>query len=226
MTKKKIRIAIDGPAGSGKSTVARQLAQRLKFTYLDTGAMYRALALISKERGVSWDDENGLSKLLTTMEFQFVTKDNGEQRLILNGIDVTEKIRTPEISIGASMVSRHPLVRNIMVEKQREFAQDKSIVMEGRDIGTVVLKDAELKIFLTAAPHERAKRRYMELVQRGEDVTFERVFEEISKRDREDSERGVAPLRPAEDSIVVDTTNMSIGEVVNYIISLVNSIYS
>lgn len=226
MTKKKIRIAIDGPAGSGKSTVARQLAQRLKFTYLDTGAMYRALALISKERGVSWDDENGLSKLLTTMEFQFVTKDNGEQRLILNGIDVTEKIRTPEISIGASMVSRHPLVRNIMVEKQREFAKDKSIVMEGRDIGTVVLKDAELKIFLTAAPHERAKRRYMELVQRGEDVTFERVFEEISKRDREDSERGVAPLRPAEDSIVVDTTNMSIGEVVNYIISLVNSIYS
>jgi CMP/dCMP kinase len=205
-------VAIDGPAGAGKSTVARQLAGRLGFTIIDTGAIYRAVALAARRAGVAWDDDEGLGKLLDAgLKLKF----DGE-RVLLRGEDVTEAIRTPEISRGASVVSARPVVRQKLLQLQRDLgrASARGSVLEGRDIGTVVFPDAQVKFFLTASDGARAQRRYAELADRGLSVPLDEVLSEQRRRDKDDTERAIAPLRAAQDAIVVDTTGLDLGEVV------------
>ncbi|WP_028986644.1 (d)CMP kinase [Thermicanus aegyptius] len=215
-----MRIAIDGPAGAGKSTIARSLAARLKALYIDTGAMYRALTLKAKEAGVSADDEAGLTKLLEETEIRLFSTGEGSERVVMDGRDVTEAIRHPDISRLVSIVSKHPRVREIMVNRQRKMAEEGDVVMDGRDIGTVVLPYADLKIFLTASIQERAMRRYRELWEKGHSPNLSQLEEEIKKRDRLDAERSHSPLKKAEDAILVDTTHLTIQEVVDRLYSL------
>ncbi|HYS09443.1 MAG TPA: (d)CMP kinase [Myxococcales bacterium] len=205
-------VAIDGPAGAGKSTVARQLAGRLGFTIIDTGAIYRAVALAARRAGVAWDDDEGLGKLLDAgLRLKF-----DADRVLLRGEDVTEAIRTPEISRGASVVSARPVVRQKLLQLQRDLgrASTRGSVLEGRDIGTVVFPDAQVKFFLTASDGARAQRRHAELADRGLSVPLEEVLSEQRRRDKDDTERAIAPLRAAPDAIVVDTTGLDLGEVV------------
>ncbi len=205
-------VAIDGPAGAGKSTVARQLAGRLGFTIIDTGAIYRAVALAARRAGVAWDDDEGLGKLLDAgLRPKF-----DADRVLLRGEDVTEAIRTPEISRGASVVSARPVVRQKLLQLQRDLgrASARGSVLEGRDIGTVVFPDAQVKFFLTASDGARAQRRHAELADRGLSVPLEEVLSEQRRRDKDDTERAIAPLRAAPDAIVVDTTGLDLGEVV------------
>jgi CMP/dCMP kinase len=207
-------IAIDGPAGSGKSTAARLLADRLGFVLVDTGALYRGVALAAEERGVSWDDGERLGQLAEGLDLTFEMVD-GAPRLRIDGRDRADAIRTAEISRGASAVSRHPAVRRALLARQRRFGSDGGVVLEGRDIGTVVFPDAEIKVFLGAAPEERARRRTAELTERGTPADFTTTLAEIRARDAQDEGRAVAPLRAAEDAVIVDTTDLSIGEVVD-----------
>src|SRR2546430_6805561 len=205
-------VAIDGPAGAGKSTVARQLARRLGFTIIDTGAIYRSVALAAQRAGISWEDDTGLARLLDTglgLTFQ------GE-RVLLRGEDVTEAIRTPEISRGASVVSARPVVRQKLLQLQRDMGRSapRGAVLEGRDIGTVVFPDAEVKFFLTASDATRAQRRHAELAERGLAMPLDEVLAEQRRRDKDDMERSIAPLRAAPDAILVDTTGLDLGEVV------------
>ncbi len=209
-------IAIDGPAGSGKSTVARALAHDYHICYLDTGAMYRACALAAVGAGVDVEDEVAVSELMHNVKLEVVYEAD-VQRTILNGKDVSEEIRRPEVSMAASAISKHPSVRMRMVEKQREIAARMSCVLDGRDIGTFVLPDAEFKFFLTARPEVRAKRRYDELTAKGNKVDLKALQEEILRRDKQDSTRAVAPLRMAEDAVLVDTSDMTVDEVLAYI---------
>ena len=204
-------IAIDGPAGAGKSTVARRLAERLGFALVDTGALYRAVALAARDAGVAWDDDARLGPLVGRLSIELV-----EGRLLLGGVDVSDAIRAPEISLGASAVSARPVVRAGLLELQRRLARAsaRGAVLEGRDIGTVVFPDAPVKLFVTASPEERARRRHAELAAKGAAVPFERVLAEQIQRDREDTERPIAPLRPAPDAVLVDTTGMSLDDVV------------
>ena len=218
---KRVSIAIDGPAGAGKSTIAKMISKKLKIVYLDTGAMYRAVALKAIRQNIDTRDEEKLSKLVKDINIE-VRHINEEQRIYLDGEDVTNLIRTPEISIGASNVAVIPEVRLKMVELQREIASKCSVVMDGRDIGTYVLPNATLKIFLTASIEERAKRRYNEQLLKGiTDVSLEDVKNDILYRDKNDSSRAFAPLAKAEDAVELDTTNMSIEEVVNKILGLI-----
>ncbi len=209
-------VAIDGPAGSGKSTVAKILAADYSILYLDTGAMYRACALAALENGVDVSDERAVIDLMRSVSLD-VRYENGIQKTLLNGRDVSDEIRRPEISMAASTVSKHPSVRLHLVDKQREIASVNSCVLDGRDIGTYVLPDAAFKFFLTASPEVRAKRRYDELVAKGHEVDFQALKEEIIRRDEQDSRRKMAPLRRAEDAVVIDTSNMTIDEVVSFI---------
>ncbi len=209
-------VAIDGPAGSGKSTVAKALARDYHICYLDTGAMYRACALAAIAAGVDVADEVAVTDLMRGVNLEVLYEEN-VQRTFLNGRDVSEEIRRPEVSMAASTISKHPSVRMHMMEKQREIAGRMSCVLDGRDIGTFVLPDADFKFFLTARPEVRAKRRYEELVSRGNRVNFEDILEEIVRRDKQDSTRAVAPLRIADDAILVDTSDMTIDEVVAFI---------
>ena len=206
-------VAIDGPAGSGKSTVAKLLARDYNILYLDTGAMYRACALKALEAGVEVADEAAIVSLMRDVRLD-VAYENGTQKTLLDGRDVSEDIRRPEISMAASTVSKHPSVRLHLVEKQREIAGKFSCVLDGRDIGTFVLPDAAYKFFLTATPEVRAKRRYEELLAKGHAVDFEELKAEIIRRDEQDSTRALAPLRRADDAVLVDTSNMTIEEVV------------
>ena len=209
-----IRIAIDGPAGSGKSTIAKYISKEYNMIYLDTGAMYRTVALYAIRRGTDTKDKNALEQLLDKFKLEIKYID-GEQKVFLAGEDVTGLIRTNEVSLGASDVAVVPAVRLKMVDLQREIAKGTSVVMDGRDIGTYVLQDAELKIFLIASPEERAKRRYLEMEAKGGNtLTLEQIKEDIIKRDKTDSEREFAPLRQAEDAILLDTTKLSIDEVI------------
>ncbi len=213
-----IRIAIDGPSGAGKSTIAKQVAAKLGIEYVDTGAMYRAVGLKMKTEGVSPEDIEGVKNVLEHTSIDF------EQGVIrLDGEDVSGKIRTPEISAAASQYSALAPVREKLVQIQREIGHRKSVVMDGRDIGTNVFTDAQYKFFLTASAEERARRRFLELQEKGEKVVFEEILADIEKRDYTDTHRELNPLTKAEDAMEVDSTNMTIEEVVNTIYSCIIS---
>ena len=214
---KKIIIAIDGPAGSGKSTTARLVAQKLGYIYIDTGAMYRALTLKVIELGINPNDESLITKIAENTKIELLYE-NGNLKVILDGKDVSEKIRSPEVTSLVSIVSAHPKLRDIMVKKQRELGRNGGVVMDGRDIGTVVFPDADLKIFMTADVKERAKRRQKELKAQGFDVEIEKLIKEIEERDKFDSIREVGPLKKADDAIEIDTTNLTIDEQVELVL--------
>lgn len=214
-----MKIAIDGPAGAGKSTVAQRVAKRLGVLYVDTGAMYRAVTLTAMRQACPLEDEQRLRSLLDAMELTLTISD-GTQHVYVNGEDVTEAIRSLEVTRRVSTVAALPLVREKLVEMQRCMASRQDVVMDGRDIGTSVLPDAELKIFLTASIEERARRRLQELEQKGMEADYAQLLREIEERDRKDSERKTAPLKQAADAIRVDTTGLDIDEVVDRIISL------
>lgn len=201
-------IAIDGPAGAGKSTLARALAQRLGARYVDTGAIYRTIALAVQRGSVPPQEQDAVAELLPQLRVELCFDAEGQQRMLLGGEDVSEEIRLPELSLAASTVSAYPAVRNFLLEMQRRLAREHCVVMDGRDIGTVVLPDAELKIFLTAAVEERARRRERELIARGTPQPYDAVLEEMRRRDENDMHRAIAPLRQAEDAVRLDTTEL------------------
>ncbi len=210
-----MRIAIDGPAGSGKSTIAKLVARNLDFVYIDTGAMYRALALKAACNSIAFEDEQAMSEMMNHTYFSL-----SEQGITLDGVPLGEEIRTREVSMLSSDIARYPYVRAYLTEQQRNLSKQGNVIMEGRDIGTVVLPDAELKIFLTASVEERAKRRLMQLSDSGQRADFLTILSEIEERDRNDSTRELAPLKPAEDSILLDTTGVIIEEIVEKISTL------
>jgi len=210
---KKYVVTVDGPAGSGKSTVSRLLARRLSYVYLDTGALYRAIALKISAAGLATADRAGIAALCGETDIALAERD-GATRILLDGRDVTELIRTPEISMLASTVSALPEVRQRLLAVQREAAFAGGVVAEGRDMGTVVFPGAEVKFFLTAGAEERARRRWLELRERGHEVGLDEVLRDVVLRDRQDSEREIAPLRPSEDGVLVDSTGKSIEDVV------------
>lgn len=204
-----VNIAIDGPAGAGKSTLSRMLAEKLGFIYVDTGALYRAVGLYAVRNNIVKENAAELVKALGGVKIDLQCGENG-QKVIMDGEDVTGLIRTPQISMAASWVSAVPEVRSFLLGLQKNIAANNNIIMDGRDIGTVVLPDAKLKIFLKADPRDRAKRRYEELLQKGQKVSFDDVLEDMVKRDEQDSCRAAAPLKPADDAVVVDTTGYEI----------------
>ncbi|MBR2547172.1 MAG: (d)CMP kinase [Eubacterium sp.] len=216
-----LRIAIDGPSGAGKSTIAKIVAERMGIDYIDTGAMYRAIGLKMVNEGVSREDtEEAASERQKVLDRTEIDFDNGV--ITLDGEDVGGKIRTPEISIAASDYSRFPEVRSKLVAIQREIGHRKSVVMDGRDIGTNVFTDAQYKFFLTATPEERASRRVKELQEKGEDVSYEATLEDIRKRDYNDTHRKLNPLAKADDAIEIDTTDMTIEEVASAILDKID----
>ena len=215
-----INVAVDGPAGAGKSSVSRLAAKALGFVYVDTGALYRAVGVNALRKNVDTRDKQAVAATLGDVSVDLVFED-GEQKVLLNGEDVSKEIRTPPASMAASDVSAVPEVRAFLFDLQRDIAKRTSCIMDGRDIGTVVLPDAQVKIFLTASPEERAKRRCLELEQKGTPQKYEDVLAEINERDYNDSHREIAPLKPAEDSVLVDTTSLTIEEAVASIINTV-----
>ena len=213
-----INIAIDGPAGAGKSSVAKEVAARLGFIYVDTGALYRAIGVNALKNGIKTDDTEAIIAILpeTKVELRYV---DGAQRVILHGEDVSETIRLPEASMAASNVSAIPAVREFLLDLQRDMAKNNNVIMDGRDIGTVILPDAQYKFFLTASAEVRAERRYKELVEKGTTVDFDALLSEIKQRDYNDSHRATAPLRQADDAVFVDSSDMTKEEVIEYIAS-------
>lgn len=214
-----INVAIDGPAGAGKSTIAKAAAKELGFIYVDTGALYRAVAYNAVKTGAI-DDEQKIINMLdsTKVELKYV---NGVQAVYLNGEDVSAFIRTPEISMGASKVSAIPQVRAFLLNLQREIASKNNVIMDGRDIATVVLPNADVKIFLFASPECRAERRYKELIEKGESVSFDDVLKDVNQRDYQDSHREIAPLKPSDDSIMADTSELTLQESINLIVNTI-----
>lgn len=210
------RIAVDGPSGAGKSTIAKEVAKKLNIEYIDTGAMYRAMGYKVASCDVSPDDVKAIEALVKDTDIDLV-----DGRIMLDGVDVSDKIRTPEISMMASMCSSLPVVREKLVEIQRQMGMRKSVIMDGRDIGTNVLKDAEYKIYLTASAEERAQRRFKELQEKGEDQSYEDVLEDIIQRDHNDMTRKLNPLKKADDAIEIDSTGMNIEQVVNAVLEVV-----
>lgn len=207
-----IRIAIDGPSGAGKSTLARSIAARLGYFYVDTGAVYRTIGYYAFSRRIDPKDKAAIVGRLPDIDVELTYGEDGLQHMLLNGQDVTREIRLPEISLYASTVSAYPEVRAFLLEMQRELGREHNVVMDGRDIGTVVLPDAQVKIFLTASAGTRARRRMLELEQRGTPEPYEKVLKEIEERDWNDTHRSVAPLRQAEDAVLLDTTEMNFQE--------------
>ena len=202
-------IAIDGPSGAGKSTLARSLAEKLGYLYVDTGAIYRTIGYYAWKQGADPKEETAVLALLPKVQVELNYGEDGLQHMLLNGEDVTREIRLPEISLYASAVSAHPGVRAFLLDMQRQLARRHHVIMDGRDIGTVVLPDADVKIFLTASAEARAKRRMLELEQRGTPESYEKILKEIQERDWNDSHRTAAPLRQAEDAVLLDTTDLN-----------------
>lgn len=223
MNERRPVIAIDGPAGVGKSTTSRELAKRLGYTLVDTGALYRGIALAARDRGISWDDEAAISALSHEIDLGFVSQADGTPRLLINGRDRADEIRSSEISAGASQVSAYPGVRRALLGIQRELGREGAVVLEGRDIGTVVFPDAEVKLFLTASAEERARRRVQDLQQRGMPADYDEILAQIRARDEADSTRAIAPLRPAEDAVILDSTRLDLEAVVQHVLELVQS---
>ena len=219
---KEIVITIDGPAGAGKTTVSRTLADRLGYRYIDTGALYRAVALTASRKGVRSADDAALGKLCRGLELQYVQTESG-LRLLANGEDVTEKLRTPEVTMLASAVSARPVVRRYLLDVQRAMGRRKGAVVEGRDMGTVVFPNAEVKFYLDAAEKTRARRRFLELQSKSQ-LNLGEVEKDLRKRDTNDSTRSEAPLRPAVDAIRIDSTNMGIDEVVAVMLGYIERI--
>jgi cytidylate kinase len=213
-------IAIDGPAGAGKSTAARRLAHRLGYVLVDTGALYRAVALASEERGISWDDGAALGRLARDLELELEPGPEGRPIVWIGGRDRSGDIRTPSISRGASDVSRHPEVRDALLDQQRQLGRDGGVVLEGRDIGTVVFPDADLKVFLTASDEVRAARRLEELRARGLEASYEATLSEIRSRDAQDTGRAHAPLRKADDAVLLDTSQLDEDQVLEALLEL------
>ena len=209
---KTISIAIDGPSGAGKSTLARSIAAKLEYLYVDTGAIYRTIGLYALENGIDPKDEAAVTATLPNIQVGLEYGADGLQHMLLNGRDVTKDIRLPDVSLYASAVSAHPPVRAFLLEMQRKLARENNVIMDGRDIGTVVLPDADVKVFLTASAPERARRRCLELEQRGTPQPFEKVLAEIEERDWNDSHRATAPLCPAEDAVLLDTTELDFAQ--------------
>lgn len=218
---KKISVAIDGPAGAGKSTIARRLAEELGYRYVDTGAIYRTVAYFMDLWGVSPKDVDGVNRYIDELTIGIEYDEDGLQHMIMNGMDVTEDIRTQEISQKASLISAHACVREMLLDMQRDLANAYDVVMDGRDIGTVVLPKATVKIFLTASAEVRAKRRCNELLAKGQKAKYETVLKEIQQRDYQDTHREIAPLKMARDSIKVDTSEMNIEETVAALLKII-----
>lgn len=218
-----IVVAIDGPAGAGKSTVAKAVAEQLGYRLVDTGAIYRAVALMARRQGVAWDDDEGLADIVAGLQIEFRLV-GGINRVLVGDDDVSEAIRSPEMSRGASLVSARPRVRAGLLELQRRLAGKGGAVLEGRDIGTVVFPQAQVKIFLDASVAERARRRQRELAQAGHDTPYEMVFAEIAERDARDTQRAVAPLAAAADAIVLDSTQLAVADVVQRIVATARSL--
>ena len=215
-----INVAIDGPAGAGKSTVARGAAKELGYIYVDTGALYRTVALGAQRKNILGDEEK-IADMLSSITVELKFDDNGEQKVYLNSEDVSSLIRTPEISMAASSVSQIPAVREFLLELQRSIARNNNVIMDGRDIGTVVLPNADVKIFLFASPECRAERRYKELIEKGEDVRYEDVLKDVNDRDYQDSHRKIAPLKPTEESVMADTTGKALPESIEMVVSVI-----
>ena len=211
---KKISVAIDGPAGAGKSTIARRLAGELGFRYVDTGAIYRTVAYFMDLWGVSPKDVDGVNRYIDELTVGIEYDDEGVQHMLMNGMDVTGDIRTPEISQKASLISAHAVVRDVLLDMQRNMAEEYDVVMDGRDIGSVVLPKATVKIFLTASPEVRAKRRYQELLEKGQKASYEQVLKDVQQRDYQDTHRDIAPLKMTRDSVKLDTSDMTIDQVI------------
>ena len=214
-------IAIDGPSGAGKSTLAKMTAKELGIIYVDTGALYRTIALFAIRVGVDTTDEAGVSELLPKIALEMKYDETGTQRMLLCGDDVTDEIRTPEVSLGASNVSALPPVRDYLLQMQRDMAVKYDVIMDGRDIGTVVLPAAGVKIFLSAAPEVRARRRYDELVAAGREVTYEDVLSDLILRDTNDSTRSFSPLKPAKGAVMLDTTEIGLDESFRQVLGII-----
>ncbi len=211
---KKYAIAIDGPAGAGKSTIAKRLAKELGYYYVDTGAIYRTVAYFMDLLGVSPKDVDGVERYIDELTVQIEYDETGKQHMIMNGMDVTDEIRTQDISQKASLVSAHAVVREVLLDMQRDVAKTHNVIMDGRDIGTVVLPKADVKIFLTASPEVRARRRTDELLAKGQSANYDVVLKEIIQRDYQDTHREIAPLKMARDSVKVDTSGLDIDGVI------------
>ncbi len=215
-----INIAIDGPGGAGKSTIAKAAAKELGFIYVDTGALYRSVGLYALRRNVETGSADDVIPLLGEINVELKLID-GSQRVFLNGEDVSEEIRTPDASMAASNVSAIQAVRDFLFDLQRDIAKANDCIMDGRDIGTVVLPDAQVKIFLTASAEERAKRRYIQLTEKGQEVKYEDVLKELQERDYQDSHREIAPLKPADDSVIVDTTEINLEQSIDTVVNVI-----
>lgn len=214
-------IAIDGPAGAGKSTIARRLAKELGYYYVDTGAIYRTVAYFMDLLGISPKDVDGVERYIDELTINIVYDEEGKQHMLMNGMDVSDDIRTQDISQKASLVSAHKVVRDVLLDMQCQVAREHNVIMDGRDIGTVVLPKANVKIFLTASAEIRAKRRYDELVAKGQKTTYAQVLKDVQQRDYQDSHREIAPLKQAKDAVLVDTSELDIEGVVAAIKAIV-----
>ena len=215
-----INVAVDGPAGAGKSTVSRAAAKAMGYIYVDTGALYRAVGVNALRNGIDTKDRQAVAESLSVISVNLVFE-NGEQKVLLNGEDVSAEIRTPDASMAASDVSAVPKVRDFLFDLQRSIASNNNCIMDGRDIGTVVLPNAKVKVFLTASPEERAMRRFRELSEKGSTVKYEEVLEDLIKRDYNDSHREVAPLKQADDAVLLDTTGMTLEQSVESLIKII-----
>ena len=218
---KKYSIAIDGPAGAGKSTIAKKLAAEMGYHYVDTGAIYRTVAYFMDLLGVSPKDVDGVERYIDELTIDIEYDEEGKQHMIMNGMDVSDDIRTQDIAQKASLVSAHAVVREVLLDMQRDMAKNYDVIMDGRDIGTVVLPKASVKIFLTASPEVRAQRRCDELIAKGQKAKYDTILKEIKQRDYQDTHREIAPLKLARDSIKVDTSEMDIDQVVAHIRNIV-----